>query len=667
MNAKEYEIAVVKGDGIGPEVVDETLKVLEEVAGDGLEFRFAEYPCGAGCFLERGTPLPEETVEACRAAAGVVGRPRVYDRRAGGGVHAGLLAGADADAILKSEMDRRYPVASTGTIELRQKTLDNMYNKNMDILKTSVGGSGGGGLTVTNSDGSTSTIGGGEKNVISFATDPKLLKETIADLSSKQSIFGGAANLIGMDTVATNKVLNSLASRIKTASGGQLDDVAVAGILPQLVNSAGDNWIRGSHLDGNIDALAAKGVAMANAEGRTSKGSRTTAKNTGGGSATSGEMSAQLRALDREYQRESKANLASGLRGQYTRQDIESLLAPDPTTPIGKVAVEEDKAASSLFSGTDGISKAMSSTTPGLVQKLYDSNPADFESKYSLLTPKQKKAVDKYVSKDEPIENKVSKVVEKDSSNHTYGVDFQADVNRITKTTGKGTSVVAGIVSNMFDYANKVSTSVDNYFDSEDKSRKPSKPGETVDKMIGNAATSFLNMFDGPAPVDRSPLANMKNGTSPKEDTLKNELIKYTDSFHTKAGQTKAIEDALQMVSGPSGASAKMMRPGVEGKFVAEHVKDLASKGLGAAANKFKLPSMTDIKNAWKSNVVSSAMKRGAAENSKAIDTIKRYLGKDGTLGSKDYTQVINPARKAAEDLGITLEEYVIKVLGKYQ
>lgn len=72
MNTREYEIAVVKGDGIGPEVVDETLKVLERVAGDGLRFHFAEYPCGAGCFLERGTPLPEETVEACRAADAVL-------------------------------------------------------------------------------------------------------------------------------------------------------------------------------------------------------------------------------------------------------------------------------------------------------------------------------------------------------------------------------------------------------------------------------------------------------------------------------------------------------------------------------------------------------------------------------------------------------------------
>ena len=81
MKEKEYEIAVVKGDGVGPEVVDETLKVLAGVTEDGLRFRFTEYPCGAGCFLEQGTPLPEETVEACRAAdavlLGAMGLPEV--------------------------------------------------------------------------------------------------------------------------------------------------------------------------------------------------------------------------------------------------------------------------------------------------------------------------------------------------------------------------------------------------------------------------------------------------------------------------------------------------------------------------------------------------------------------------------------------------------------
>jgi len=77
-----YEIAVLKGDGIGPEVVDEALKVLEVVQqSGGPACRFETYPCGATCYLEQGDPLPAATVEACRQAdavlLGAMGLPHV--------------------------------------------------------------------------------------------------------------------------------------------------------------------------------------------------------------------------------------------------------------------------------------------------------------------------------------------------------------------------------------------------------------------------------------------------------------------------------------------------------------------------------------------------------------------------------------------------------------
>jgi 3-isopropylmalate dehydrogenase len=70
MANKNYEIAVLKGDGIGPEVIDEALKVLEVF--DYPKFSFREYPCGANCFLETGDPLPSQTVEGCRNADAVL-------------------------------------------------------------------------------------------------------------------------------------------------------------------------------------------------------------------------------------------------------------------------------------------------------------------------------------------------------------------------------------------------------------------------------------------------------------------------------------------------------------------------------------------------------------------------------------------------------------------
>lgn len=70
MSEKAYNIAVLKGDGIGPEVVDEAVKVLAALGAP--RFNFVEHPCGAGCYLECGDPLPKSTVEACRAADAVL-------------------------------------------------------------------------------------------------------------------------------------------------------------------------------------------------------------------------------------------------------------------------------------------------------------------------------------------------------------------------------------------------------------------------------------------------------------------------------------------------------------------------------------------------------------------------------------------------------------------
>jgi isopropylmalate/isohomocitrate dehydrogenase-like protein len=61
--SKTYDIAVLKGDGIGPEVTDSALKVLEAVRDTSefkLNFRYGE--AGYHCIAEYGTNLPEETV-----------------------------------------------------------------------------------------------------------------------------------------------------------------------------------------------------------------------------------------------------------------------------------------------------------------------------------------------------------------------------------------------------------------------------------------------------------------------------------------------------------------------------------------------------------------------------------------------------------------------------
>src|SRR5207302_6207414 len=54
-----YRIGVIRGDGTGPEVVAEALKVLEAVR-DGLEVEPVEFDLGADRFLRTAVVLPDE-------------------------------------------------------------------------------------------------------------------------------------------------------------------------------------------------------------------------------------------------------------------------------------------------------------------------------------------------------------------------------------------------------------------------------------------------------------------------------------------------------------------------------------------------------------------------------------------------------------------------------
>jgi 3-isopropylmalate dehydrogenase len=67
-----YRIAVLAGDGIGPEVVAEGLKVLRAVEGPELAFDFDEIEAGAGCYERTGEDLPRESLEACEAADAIL-------------------------------------------------------------------------------------------------------------------------------------------------------------------------------------------------------------------------------------------------------------------------------------------------------------------------------------------------------------------------------------------------------------------------------------------------------------------------------------------------------------------------------------------------------------------------------------------------------------------
>ncbi len=58
-----YKIALIKGDGIGPEIIDEAVKVLDAVASvEGFELKYNEVLMGGCAYDITGDPLPQETV-----------------------------------------------------------------------------------------------------------------------------------------------------------------------------------------------------------------------------------------------------------------------------------------------------------------------------------------------------------------------------------------------------------------------------------------------------------------------------------------------------------------------------------------------------------------------------------------------------------------------------
>jgi 3-isopropylmalate dehydrogenase len=60
---KNYNISIIKGDGIGPEIVDEAIKVLNTVAKKyDFTLNYKEYLMGGIAIDEKGIPLPEETI-----------------------------------------------------------------------------------------------------------------------------------------------------------------------------------------------------------------------------------------------------------------------------------------------------------------------------------------------------------------------------------------------------------------------------------------------------------------------------------------------------------------------------------------------------------------------------------------------------------------------------
>lgn len=76
------QIAILRGDGIGPEIVGQAVRVLDKLIEQGLDATYQFAPLGGEAYDQYGSPYPEYTQNICRQAdavlLGAVGGPK-YD------------------------------------------------------------------------------------------------------------------------------------------------------------------------------------------------------------------------------------------------------------------------------------------------------------------------------------------------------------------------------------------------------------------------------------------------------------------------------------------------------------------------------------------------------------------------------------------------------------
>ena len=134
-NMADYKITLLKGDGIGPEIVNQAVKVLDKAA-EKFDFtvEYDEALLG-GCAIDAtGVPLPQETIDKCKASdsviLGAVGGPKWDNQPGNNRPEAGLLGIRGALGLFAN----LRPSVIFGPLKSASPIKDEIIGDNMNVL-----------------------------------------------------------------------------------------------------------------------------------------------------------------------------------------------------------------------------------------------------------------------------------------------------------------------------------------------------------------------------------------------------------------------------------------------------------------------------------------------------------------------------------------------------
>lgn len=155
-----YTIAVIPGDGIGPEIVEAACAVVQKVADlQGFTINFEQYEAGAGAYQKYGQALSAETLASLRQAQAVFKGPTgLPEVRLPDGTEAGVLGGRlrnGLDLYVNLRPIKLYPNAPSALANRRAGEIDwVMVRENTEGLYASRGN----GVVATTGQAATDTL-----------------------------------------------------------------------------------------------------------------------------------------------------------------------------------------------------------------------------------------------------------------------------------------------------------------------------------------------------------------------------------------------------------------------------------------------------------------------------------------------------------------------------